>query len=37
MREAELSVNSNFQSLWLYDKIFTTSDKRTYFRIQINF
>lgn len=36
MREAELSVNFNSKSLWLYDKIFTTSDVRTYFRPIVN-
>lgn len=36
MREAELSVNFNSKSLWLYDKIFTTSDIRTYFRPTVN-
>lgn len=34
MREAELSVNFNSKSLWLYDKIFT-SDIRTYFLDQL--
>lgn len=32
-RKAKLAVNSNFHSLWLYDKKLTTIDRRTCFGI----